>query len=164
MWSHGVMVSTQDSESCNPSSNLGGTFLFFHSLYSTRLFLSLSSPHSTPLTHSPDLLSFPLIFVFIPIPTLLSSQFLFNSKISHDGIWRAMSANKVQSILHPIPSVRFIAHHTEFKTIQSKSISTMARSRNEMSGCAVHLFFDFEFVKWIHFAVCPSRNRCQQCE
>ena len=25
MWSHGVMVSTQDSESCNPSSNLGGT-------------------------------------------------------------------------------------------------------------------------------------------
>ena len=24
--SHGVMVSTQDSESCNPSSNLGGTF------------------------------------------------------------------------------------------------------------------------------------------
>ena len=26
MWSHGVMVSTQDSESCNPSSNLGGTF------------------------------------------------------------------------------------------------------------------------------------------
>ena len=26
--SHGVMVSTQDSESCNPSSNLGGTFLF----------------------------------------------------------------------------------------------------------------------------------------
>ena len=28
MWSHGVMVSTQDSESCNPSSNLGGTFLF----------------------------------------------------------------------------------------------------------------------------------------
>ena len=28
-WSHGVMVSTQDSESCNPSSNLGGTFFFF---------------------------------------------------------------------------------------------------------------------------------------
>ena len=29
MWSHGVMVSTQDSESCNPSSNLGGTFSSF---------------------------------------------------------------------------------------------------------------------------------------
>ena len=29
MWSHGVMVSTQDSESCNPSSNLGGTFFYF---------------------------------------------------------------------------------------------------------------------------------------
>ena len=28
-WSHGVMVSTQDSESCNPSSNLGGTLIFF---------------------------------------------------------------------------------------------------------------------------------------
>ena len=27
--SHGVMVSTQDSESCNPSSNLGGTLIFF---------------------------------------------------------------------------------------------------------------------------------------
>ena len=26
--SHGVMVSTQDSESCNPSSNLGGTYVF----------------------------------------------------------------------------------------------------------------------------------------
>ena len=25
---HGVMVSTQDSESCNPSSNLGGTYKF----------------------------------------------------------------------------------------------------------------------------------------
>uniref|UniRef100_A0A1I7Z8H4 Uncharacterized protein n=1 Tax=Steinernema glaseri TaxID=37863 RepID=A0A1I7Z8H4_9BILA len=25
---HGVAVSTQDSESCDPSSNLGGTFLF----------------------------------------------------------------------------------------------------------------------------------------
>ena len=25
---HGVMVSTQDSESCNPSSNLGGTYNF----------------------------------------------------------------------------------------------------------------------------------------
>ena len=25
---HGVMVSTQDSESCDPSSNLGGTFQF----------------------------------------------------------------------------------------------------------------------------------------
>ena len=24
IWSHGVMVSTQDSESCDPSSNLGG--------------------------------------------------------------------------------------------------------------------------------------------
>ena len=30
MWSHGVMVSTQDSESCNPSSNLGGTFFLQH--------------------------------------------------------------------------------------------------------------------------------------
>ena len=26
---HGVMVSTQDSESCDPSSNLGGTYNFF---------------------------------------------------------------------------------------------------------------------------------------
>ena len=25
-WPRGVMVSTQDSESCDPSSNLGGTF------------------------------------------------------------------------------------------------------------------------------------------
>ena len=25
IWSHGVMVSTQDSESCDPSSNLGET-------------------------------------------------------------------------------------------------------------------------------------------
>ena len=25
---HGVMVSTQDSESCDPSSNLGGTYKF----------------------------------------------------------------------------------------------------------------------------------------
>ncbi len=25
---HGVMVSTQDSESCDPSSNLGGTCIF----------------------------------------------------------------------------------------------------------------------------------------
>ena len=25
---HGVMVSTQDSESCDPSSNLGGTYNF----------------------------------------------------------------------------------------------------------------------------------------
>ena len=31
--SHGVMVSTQDSESCNPSSNLGGTFLFLTFYY-----------------------------------------------------------------------------------------------------------------------------------
>ena len=31
MWSHGVMVSTLDSESSDPSSNLGGTCLsFFH--------------------------------------------------------------------------------------------------------------------------------------
>ena len=27
---HGVMVSTQDSESCDPSSNLGGTLIIFH--------------------------------------------------------------------------------------------------------------------------------------
>ncbi len=27
--SHGVMVSTQDSESCDPSSNLGGTLTIF---------------------------------------------------------------------------------------------------------------------------------------
>ena len=27
--SYGVMVSTQDSESCDPSSNLGGTYNFF---------------------------------------------------------------------------------------------------------------------------------------
>ena len=27
---HGVMVSTQDSESCDPSSNLGGTWFFSH--------------------------------------------------------------------------------------------------------------------------------------
>ena len=26
IWSHGVMVSTQDFESCDPSSNLSGTF------------------------------------------------------------------------------------------------------------------------------------------
>ncbi len=26
---HGVMVSTQDSESCDPSSSLGGTYTFF---------------------------------------------------------------------------------------------------------------------------------------
>ena len=28
-WSRGVTVSTQDSESCDPSSNLGGTWLHF---------------------------------------------------------------------------------------------------------------------------------------
>ena len=28
IWFHGVMVSTLDSESSDPSSNLGGTFLF----------------------------------------------------------------------------------------------------------------------------------------
>ena len=38
-WSHGVMVSTLDSESSDPSSNLGGTYryfffiLFFHCYY-----------------------------------------------------------------------------------------------------------------------------------
>ena len=39
MWSHGVMVSTQDSESCNPSSNLGGTFLFILFFETTLPFL-----------------------------------------------------------------------------------------------------------------------------
>ena len=29
MWSHGVMVSTLDSESSDPSSNLGGTYYNF---------------------------------------------------------------------------------------------------------------------------------------
>src|SRR5690606_29381805 len=29
LWFHGVAVSTQDSESCDPGSNPGGTFLFF---------------------------------------------------------------------------------------------------------------------------------------
>ena len=31
---HGVMVSTQDSESCDPSSNLGGTYKFLQINYS----------------------------------------------------------------------------------------------------------------------------------
>ena len=35
--SHGVMVSTQDSESCNPSSNLGGTLVFLSALRSMRM-------------------------------------------------------------------------------------------------------------------------------
>ena len=29
-WFHGVMVSTQDSESCDPSSNLGETWKLFN--------------------------------------------------------------------------------------------------------------------------------------
>jgi hypothetical protein len=31
---HGVTVSTQDSESCDPSSNLGGTYIFLFRLNS----------------------------------------------------------------------------------------------------------------------------------
>ena len=37
------MVSTQDSESCNPSSNLGGTFLFSLSIISPFLLIDLES-------------------------------------------------------------------------------------------------------------------------
>ena len=37
--SHGVMVSTLDSESSDPSSNLGGTFNFFVSLFNLKLML-----------------------------------------------------------------------------------------------------------------------------
>jgi hypothetical protein len=32
---HGVAVSTQDSESCDPSSNLGGTFCIFFFIFFT---------------------------------------------------------------------------------------------------------------------------------
>ena len=42
---YGVMVSTQDSESCDPSSNLGRTCLFFsifgHAIYTRLLFLQI---------------------------------------------------------------------------------------------------------------------------
>ena len=40
IWFHGVMVSTQDSESCDPSSSLGGTFFytnFYEMIYLIRL-------------------------------------------------------------------------------------------------------------------------------
>ena len=40
-WFHGVMVSVQDSESCDSSSNLGGTSTFFQFL------LFFSSPQKT---------------------------------------------------------------------------------------------------------------------
>ena len=72
MWSHGVMVSTQDSESCNPSSNLGGTFLFL-SPFSFCLTLLLSPLFISPTFHfSPNFTSASLIFVFL-LTTLLSS-------------------------------------------------------------------------------------------
>ena len=124
------------------------------------------TPHHLPLTtlSFPNLLPISQIFVFLLLPSSLHAPLPLLSRISHDAISRAMSAIKSPSILHPIRFVRFIARHTAFNASQSESISTMARSRNEMSGCAVHLFFDFEFVKWIHFAVRPPRNRCQQCE
>ena len=38
-WFHGVMVSTQDFESCDPSSNLGGTWnLFTKRLYNFTIY------------------------------------------------------------------------------------------------------------------------------
>ena len=163
MWSHGVMVSTQDSESCNPSSNLGGTFLFLSPFYYPPHSTSLSSFH---FTHFPSLSQFHLSLSDFCFPThhpSLPSPIPLHSKIAQDGFSSAMSTNKSQPILDPIQSVRFNPIHTQFKTVQSESISTMDRSGLQMSGCAVHLFFDFEFVKWIHFAVCPPRNRCQQC-
>ena len=39
-WPRGVMVSTQDSESCDPSSNLGGTSYFFELLLPIRMYLT----------------------------------------------------------------------------------------------------------------------------
>ena len=39
-WPRGVMVSTQDSESCDPSSNLGGTWYFFKLLLLICMYLS----------------------------------------------------------------------------------------------------------------------------
>ena len=41
-WPRGVMVSTQDSESCDPSSNLGGTWYFFKLLLLICMYLT---PH-----------------------------------------------------------------------------------------------------------------------
>ena len=41
-WSYGVMVSTQDSESCDPSSNLGRTYYFFILMFTTVVNLSRS--------------------------------------------------------------------------------------------------------------------------
>ena len=38
-WSHGVTVSTQDSESCDPRSNLGGTW-FYMSLSASSEFVA----------------------------------------------------------------------------------------------------------------------------
>ena len=77
MWSHGVMVSTQDSESCNPSSNLGGTFLF-HSLHSFLILTSLLSPlFISPIFYlSPNFTSASLIFVFLPTTRLSPHQTL----------------------------------------------------------------------------------------
>ena len=37
--SHGVMVSTLDSESSDPSSNLGGTLIWYASVIGKRIFL-----------------------------------------------------------------------------------------------------------------------------
>ena len=37
--SHGVMVSTLDSESSDPSSNLGGTLIWYASVIEKRIFL-----------------------------------------------------------------------------------------------------------------------------
>ena len=45
--SHGVMVSTQDAESCNPNSNLGGTFsLFFQMPKEIKDFFSKPTSYS----------------------------------------------------------------------------------------------------------------------
>ena len=40
--SHGVMVSTLDFESSDPSSNLGGTYIFFKTFLSSHAFLQFS--------------------------------------------------------------------------------------------------------------------------
>ena len=60
MWSYGVMVSTLDSESSDPSSNLGKTWgivLSFYSFSSYSLFLTFPA-HSTGSAGPYCLLSF----------------------------------------------------------------------------------------------------------
>ncbi|KHN87780.1 hypothetical protein Tcan_10021 [Toxocara canis] len=47
LWSHGVAVSTQDFESCDPSSNLGGTSNFF-----ARLSVQTNAAEVRKCTHS----------------------------------------------------------------------------------------------------------------